>query len=229
MQCHDPDGAEAHDDDGRAWRNGGAQRPEVTGGKDVGEEHRLFVGDAVGDGQGEEVGEGDRHRLGLAAGKIGHRPKCSGHAVEADVGLAGEAGTADATPDHARDEHAVAWLQGAYVGANLGHRADGLVPETDAVAGRGVVVQVQIRSADGRALDSDDDTLGPRQHRIGNVLDRDGARPGKDSGSHLRTLPRRTRMSRAEFRPVRAAIALPEIHVSDTRTQHHRRASRRCR
>ncbi len=178
LQRHDPHGAEAHDDDGRAWLNGGAQRPEVTGGKDVGEEHRLFAGDAIGDGQGEEIGEGDRHRLGLAAGKVGHRPKCGGHAGEADVGLAGQARAADAAPDHAGDEHAVARLEGAYMGTSLGHRADGLVPEADAVAGRGVVVQVQIRSADGRALDGDDDTLGPRQHRIGNILDRDVARPG---------------------------------------------------
>ena len=81
-----------------ARRDGGPQRAEVPGREDVGEEDGLLVGDALGDGEGEEVGEGDRHGLGLPAGEVGHRPERGRLAGEADVGLAGEAGPAEPHP-----------------------------------------------------------------------------------------------------------------------------------
>ena len=56
-------------------------------------------------------------------------------------------------------------------GPDFGHRPDGLVAQPDADAGRRVVVEVQIGTADGGALDGDDDALGPGQHGIGHLLD----------------------------------------------------------
>ena len=197
LQRHDPDGAEAHDDHGGARLDGGAQRTQVARREDVGEEDRLLVGDALGDGEGEEVGEGHGHGLGLAARQVGQRPEGGVLVGEADVGLAGQAGRADAAPDHARDQDAVTPLQAADVWPHFRHRPDGLVTELNAGPGGRVVVQVQIGSADGGALDRHDDAFGTGQDRIGDVLDRDVARSLQDGGSHLRTLPRRTTLSRA--------------------------------
>ena len=118
-------------------RDGGAQRAQVAGGEDVGEEDGLLVGDALGDGEREEVGERDGHGLGLPAGEVGHGPERGGLVGEADVGLAGQAGPADAAPDHPRDQHAVAPLEAAHLRPGLGDRPDGLVAEPDAAARSG--------------------------------------------------------------------------------------------
>ena len=197
LQRHDPDGAEAHDDHVGARPNGRPQRTEVARREDVGEKDGLFVGDAFRDGEGEEVGERHRHGLGLAAGQIGHRPERCVLVGQAHVGLAGQAGRADAAPDHARNQDTVTALQASYVRADFCHRPDGLVTELNAGPRGRIVVQVQIRTADGGALDRHDDALGSRQDGVGHVLDRDAARSLEDGGSHLRTLPRRTTLSRA--------------------------------
>ena len=84
---HDADGPEAHDDDRRSRADVGAQRAEVSRGEDVGEEHRLLVGHALGDGQREQVGERHGHRFGLSAGEVGHRAERSRLPGAADVWL----------------------------------------------------------------------------------------------------------------------------------------------
>ena len=177
--------------------DGGPQRTEVPRREDVGEKDGLLVGDAFGDGEGEEVGERHGHGLGLAAGQAGQRPEGGVLVGEAHIGLAGQAGRADAAPDHARDQDAVAPLQAADMRPDFRHRPDGLVTELNAGPRGRVVVQVQIGSADGGALDRHDDAFGTRQDRIGDVLDRDVARSLEDGGSHLRTLPRGSTLSRA--------------------------------
>ena len=197
LQRHDADGTEADHDHGGARRDGGPQRTEVAGGEDVGEKDGFFVGDAFGDGEGEEVGERHGHGLGLAAREAGHRPEGRVLVGEAHVGLAGQAGSADAAPDHTRHQHAVAPPQAADVRPDFCHRPDGLVTELNAGPRGRVVVKVQIGSADGGALDRHDDAFGTRQDGIGDVLDRDVARSLEDGGSHVRTLPRGTTLSRA--------------------------------
>ena len=190
LHGHDADGTEPDDDDGGPRSDDGTQRAHVAGGQDVGQQHRVFVGHALGDGQGEEVGERHGHGLGLTAGEVGDGAERGGLAGLADVGLPGQAGPADTAADDARDEHPVARPVRAHVRADLGHRADGLVTEPDARPGRRVVVQVQIRAADGGALDRDDDARRSGQHRVGHVLDADVARTLEDGRSHARTLSR---------------------------------------
>ena len=68
--------------------------------------------------------------------------------------------------------------------AGFGHRPDRLVPQLDARPRRRVVVQVEIRPADGRRLDGDDDTVGTGKHGIGNVAQRDDAWSLENGGSH---------------------------------------------
>ena len=94
LQRHDADRAEPDDDHGRPRPDGGPQRAEVAGREDVGEQHGLLVGHALGDGEREEVGERHRHGFGLPAGQIGHRAERGRLAGQADVGLAGQAGRA---------------------------------------------------------------------------------------------------------------------------------------
>ena len=142
-------------------RDGGPERADVARREDVGQEHGLLVGHALGDGQGELVGEGDGDRFGLAAGEVGHGPERGGLAGQAEVGEPGGAGP-HSRRSRPRPRPGRGRRHGRlHVRADLGHRADGLVAQPDAGAGRGVVVQVQIRAADGGAFDRDDDALGP--------------------------------------------------------------------
>jgi hypothetical protein len=62
------------------------------------------------------------------------------------------------------------------VRADLGHRPDRLVAELDAGSGRGVVVEVQVRAADGGVFDGHDHAIGTRKDRIGYIVHSDLSR-----------------------------------------------------
>ena len=192
LHRHDADGSEPHHHDGRARGDGGAAGADVAGGQDVGQEHGLLVGHALGDGQREGVRARDRQGLGLAAGQVGDRPERLRFPPQTEVGPAAQARAALTAADDTRDEHAVAYPQRSYMSADLGHGADRLVAEPDARPGRGVVVQVQIRPADGGALDRDDRPGRPRKNGVGHLFDADPARTLEDGRSHARTLSERS-------------------------------------
>ena len=224
LQRHDADRPEAHDDHGRSGPDVGALRSQVAGREDVGQQDSLFVGDTLGDGEREEVGERDGHGLGLPTREVGNGAEGRRLVVEAHVRLAGQARTADAAPDDARHEHAIAQLEAAHLRAGFGHRPDGLMAEPDPASGGCVVVQVQIGTTDRGALHRDDDALGPGEHGVGDVVDADRARSIEDGCSHSRTLPRGTRLPRADFAAVRPHV-MPQI-LEPTTTDVARRGHR---
>ena len=142
------------------------------------------------------------------------------------MGVSGPAGTADAAPDDARDEHTVTRLQAVHLRAGLGHRADGLVAKSDARTGRCVVIKVQIGPADGSCLHRDDDPLGTGKHRIGHVAQGHHVRPFQNGCSHPTHANSQDYTERGEFSvPVSQAVLsdrlsrpfVPTSHM--TRTQ----------
>ena len=173
LDRHDTHRTEADDDHGRTRLDGGPERTDVARGKDVGEEHGRLVGDSFGDRQDELIGERHGDRFGLTAGKIGHRTERGGLVGQAEVREPGSARLAPTAADHPRDQDAVSDSDAVDLWTGFGHRPDRLVAQPDADSGRGVVVQVQVRAADGGVFDGHDHTIGTRKDRIGYVMDRD--------------------------------------------------------
>ena len=172
MRSERSDGALPDHGHGVAGLDVGTLRAHERGREDVGEEHRLFGGDRVGDGVQGEVGGRNRGELRLAA-------------VEADAGAEHlETGSAEdrvaraatvtvAARGDSRHEHAVADLRSADVGSRGDNLPDELVTEPGPARHRRVpLVVVEVGTADRGALDPDDHPVEPGSLGVGDLLDR---------------------------------------------------------
>ena len=91
LQREHADRAEADHHHGVAGRDLGHLGAEVAGGEDVGEEHGLLVGDALGDLEHRRVGRRDGDGLGLAAPQVERGAEHLQAAVAAHDRVAGPA------------------------------------------------------------------------------------------------------------------------------------------
>ena len=92
LQGEHADRPEPDHHDGVARGDVGALRAEVAGGEDVGEQHGLLVGDALGDLDDRRVGRRHGDRLGLAAGQLERGAEHLGAGVAAHADVARPAG-----------------------------------------------------------------------------------------------------------------------------------------
>ncbi|MNV47153.1 hypothetical protein D3C71_1390120 [compost metagenome] len=163
----------------------------VTGRQDVGEEQHLLIGERIRNAQRPDVGLGHAHELRLptrytaiqmAVAEQGRRRTDAllvhRRALAGVGGLAGrELGKPTmetlTTRNHERNHHAVARAQIHHARAHLLHYAHELM--TEHVAGMQIrdlaAVQMQVRAADRRGGDTQDDVVRGGQRGIGHGID----------------------------------------------------------
>ena len=140
------------------------------------EKYGRLVGHSFGDRQDELIGERHGNCFGLTAGKTGRRPERRGLVRQAEVRETGPARLAQTAADHTRDQDTVSDPDAVDVRTGFGNRPDRLVAQLDAGSGRGVVVEVQVRAADGGVFDGHDHAIGTREDRIGDIVYRELSR-----------------------------------------------------
>src|SRR5690606_28039710 len=153
-------------------------RAEVAGGEDIREQDRLVVGDGVGNLDQADIGVGNTglFRLQAIEAATGFRPAEKGGAGLGAVRvgaialgvIAGPAVGAVATGNGGGDDHPVAHLQVAHIGAQGFDDADALVPEDSAWAhtADAATDKMQVGTADGRGGQADNGIGGLMQYRI---------------------------------------------------------------
>ena len=156
------------------------------GGQDVGQEEHLLVGEVLRELVDRRVGERHAGVLGLhPVDRVAEDPAAAAHADAVVALLAEPAAPAGAD---AREQHAVALGHGADAASGLDHRADRLVSQHRPRRGLGHIAleDVQVRAADRRGVDLDDDVARGLDLGIGNRVP--AALPGAviDESLHFR-------------------------------------------
>ena len=159
------DRALGEDDDRVADLDAAGLRPAEAGRGDVGEQHDLLVGHAVGDVREVGLGRRDEQVLGLrAVDGVAEAPAADGLvavAVAALAEVAGQAGSALAARRDRADEHALADLVAGHAGAELVDDAHRLVADDQARPDRVFALEdVDVGAADRRRRDADDGFAG---------------------------------------------------------------------